>query len=148
MTIDLCRPPLLYFMSFFPLPHSLKTYYTKLCTYNATFICYKYKWYSIEYHRSTPYGVGSRKTRKPLSYLERQAKYPRGTETDILPKERMEKGVQRKLYVRNRNENWRLLCIATEVSNTTQKTLKKQDRNPRKVNKLLIEELLVKLQLK
>ena len=148
MTIDLCHLPLLYFMSFFPLPHSLKTYYTKLCTYNATFICYKYKWYSIEYHRSTPYGVGSRKTRKPLSYLERQAKYPRGTETDILPKERMEKGVQRKLYVRNRNENWRLLCIATEVSNTMQKLLRAKLRNPRKVKKLLIEELLAKSLLK
>ena len=48
-----------------------------MCTYNATFICYKYKWYSIEYHRSTPYGVGSRKIRKPHSSAieEWQAKY-------------------------------------------------------------------------
>jgi len=65
-----------------------------------------------------------------------------GTETDILPKERMEKGVQRKLYVRNRNENWRLLCIATEVSNTMQKLLRAKQENPRKVKKLLIVELL------
>ena len=71
-----------------------------------------------------------------------------GTETDILPKERMEKGVQRKLYVRNRNENWRLLCIATEVSNTMQKLLRAKLRSPRKVKKLLIEELLARLQLK
>ena len=79
-----------------------------MCTYNATFICYKYKWYSIEYHRSTPHGVGSRKTRKPLSFaIEERISLSTqvGTETDILPKERMEKGVQRKLYVRNRNEN-------------------------------------------
>ena len=83
MTIDLCRPELLYFMSFFPLPHSLKTYYTKLCTYNATFIRYKYNWYSIEYHRSTPHGVGSSKIGKPLS-IRKEGKYPRGTETDNL----------------------------------------------------------------